>query len=454
MLDPTLRLLYDFKNQHNLNSKFGLGPTLGFTRTQDGFSTYFESSRIMRYAQADEPRFDHDPTTGEPLGLLCEDARTNICLHSQDLSGGSSWTNQRTVDAQNQGVAADGSNSLNKITDDGTNGVADDCSVFQAVTLGLSTTYVFYADLKADQLDWARIGVVNLGALAISAYFDLTNGVVGATTGADNTSEFIIELPNGLYRCGIVFDSDAADTTAIFYIGIAEADNDDVVDRDGTSSIFVGDVQIEAGIAPTSVIPTTTTSQDRGLDVPLTTDMSWYNEAEGTVVVSCSVPDIAGGGQPFSISDNSTSDRFYNVRSGIAGTNYIVVAASASVASLTSLNGWAAAVQSHIVYSYKLNDFELFCDGTRAGTGDQLGAVPTGMSHAYVGVGYNGADSPWRGHIQEIRFYGVRKVNQTLEDLSNGLIPYGYPQFVVSSKISATGRNAAAIPPNTFVSGM
>jgi len=48
--------------------------------------TYVDENGIIQLSSADTPRFDHDPTTGESLGLLIEESRTNILLNSATLS--------------------------------------------------------------------------------------------------------------------------------------------------------------------------------------------------------------------------------------------------------------------------------------------------------------------------------------------------------------------------------
>lgn len=55
-----------------------------FTRASSG--TYVDSAGVLQTATTNEPRFDHNPTTGESLGLLVEEARTNLLLNSGTLS--------------------------------------------------------------------------------------------------------------------------------------------------------------------------------------------------------------------------------------------------------------------------------------------------------------------------------------------------------------------------------
>jgi hypothetical protein len=55
-----------------------------FTRASTG--TFVDSDGVIRSAGNDVPRFDHNPLTGECLGLLPEEQRTNLLLNSATLS--------------------------------------------------------------------------------------------------------------------------------------------------------------------------------------------------------------------------------------------------------------------------------------------------------------------------------------------------------------------------------
>ena len=55
-----------------------------FTRASSG--TFVGSDGLLRTATNDVARFDHNPTTGESLGLLVEEQRTNLLLNSATLS--------------------------------------------------------------------------------------------------------------------------------------------------------------------------------------------------------------------------------------------------------------------------------------------------------------------------------------------------------------------------------
>ena len=56
-----------------------------FTRTTVG--TYVDENGVIQTADINEPRFDYDPETGESLGLLIEESRTNSLPYSNTLTG-------------------------------------------------------------------------------------------------------------------------------------------------------------------------------------------------------------------------------------------------------------------------------------------------------------------------------------------------------------------------------
>ena len=70
----------------------------------------------MQMAPANQPRFDHDPVTRAPLGLLIEGAATNLLWHSQDFPQ-TSWVKSNVGVVGGQ-AAPDGSATAAKVTPD------------------------------------------------------------------------------------------------------------------------------------------------------------------------------------------------------------------------------------------------------------------------------------------------------------------------------------------------
>ena len=104
---PTLNL--DFVNSKQLDSRI--------TFYRNSVATYYDSKGIVRYVNENEPRFDHDPATGESKGLLIEESRRNIVLLSDNIVNNSTWTisGGSTLIEPNAGVAPDGTYSASRI---------------------------------------------------------------------------------------------------------------------------------------------------------------------------------------------------------------------------------------------------------------------------------------------------------------------------------------------------
>ena len=73
-----------FAENKTLGDAYGGGSPVTFTRAST--ATFVGSDGVIQTAATNAPRFTHDPTTGESLGLLVEEARTNLLLNSATLS--------------------------------------------------------------------------------------------------------------------------------------------------------------------------------------------------------------------------------------------------------------------------------------------------------------------------------------------------------------------------------
>ena len=111
---PSLSMdfIYDADGRYTLNgtayndlTSF-LGAS-GGTFSRASIGTYFDSSGVLQTAPSGTPRFDHDPITHAPKGILIEESRINLQTSSQDIG---SWS---YVGAFNSGtiLAPDGTNT-------------------------------------------------------------------------------------------------------------------------------------------------------------------------------------------------------------------------------------------------------------------------------------------------------------------------------------------------------
>jgi hypothetical protein len=79
---PTLDLR--FASSKSLVDHISGQNLITFTRSSN--ATFFDANGTIQTAGANTPRFDHNPATGESLGLLIEEARTNLLLNSETLA--------------------------------------------------------------------------------------------------------------------------------------------------------------------------------------------------------------------------------------------------------------------------------------------------------------------------------------------------------------------------------
>lgn len=210
-----------------------LGNLLSTTRASIGYSRISDGT-LVSFA-ANVPRITD-------LGLLVEEARTNVALYSRDLTN-SVWTKSNITAALNQ-IGADGaSNSASSITATSSNG-----TVLQSITLSSSARF--------------QTAYVKRIAGSGSIYMTMDNGStwtsISVTSSWSNVSIPTQTLANPTIGFKIAVSGDA---------------------------IAVDFVQNENGTFATSPIATTSSSATRAADVISGPLSSWFNQSGGTVRV-------------------------------------------------------------------------------------------------------------------------------------------------------------------------
>jgi hypothetical protein len=246
---------------------------------------------VLKTAAPNEPRFDHDPVTGESKGLLIEEQRTNLIEYSQDFFDPYWVVNSTRIILNESDVATapDGTKTAAKI-------VATDVDIDHFLETGPNNA--FFESGKSYTLsvfvkpnDFSKVAI-NVGASRFWGTFDLSSQQVMRTDGSlfDNTSGRIEPFENGWFRISI---SGTANSTSNRYVRIGLNPNTD----DPSGSNFVGDnfsgtfvwgVQWEEGFFPTSYIKTEGSQVTRTADSASITGENfseWYRQDEGTVFV-------------------------------------------------------------------------------------------------------------------------------------------------------------------------
>ena len=398
-----------------------------FTRASSG--TFVNSAGVLQTAATDVPRFDHNPTTGESLGLLVEEQRTNLLLRSEDFS--TTWT-RTNITAFGSGSATDAAVSPAGTQTADLVAVASGTSagagfVGQTVSKAASAiTYTYSAFAKADYYDRANLhvndGATNSNRATVTV--SLVNGSIEVAAAAAGTfsaaSADVRAFPNGWYRIALTFTT-STETSLLCRLYPANSSADT---SDGTRGIFLWGAQLEAGASPTSYIPTTTAAATRAADVASITGTafsSWYSQSEGTVFASAGVQDFTQTNFPrlFSIDRGDISSNFIAV---VRGNNtrrldYSVFAEGTGQA--VGLNNGIAPAANSIVsgaWVYKANDF-IGATGGVLTNSDTSGSVPTLLTTLGIGAQGN-ATLHYNGTIRRLTYWPQRLPNPTLQSIT------------------------------------
>lgn len=314
-----------------------------FTRASTG--TYVGSDGLIKTAAVNEARFDHNPSTGESLGLLVEEARTNLLTYSEQFDN-AAWVKSNSTVTANAGAAPNGTATADLLYPNSSGTIR---SIYQSVagqTSGASYTNVVYA--KSSGIRYICLSSVR-GTSARAAWFDLQTGAVGTVAGGVTAS--IQNAGSGWYRCSV---TDTSSSTTIYFgdLFLTSADNSTSVTANGTDGVLLWGAQLEAGAFPTSYIPTTTATVTRSADVASITGANfsgWYNQSEGTMFgsIRTRAPASANNGFLFQFTDGTSNNRIELLQQG-SGSAYLRIATlfrSLGVTTANFLNeeiGWAA----------------------------------------------------------------------------------------------------------------
>ena len=362
-------------------------------------ATRVNSSGYIELVNADLPRFDYDPVTLAPKGLLIEEQRTNVFTYSSDLTN-SEWIKGGTSVANDSTTSPDGTLNADKLVED-TATSGHGITVLTPPASGTAYAFSFYA--KQDGRSRISFSGGGFAAQGFSAIFDIANGTMAVNNGGKGS---ITAVGNGWYRCVIAFT-----TSNTVQFGLAMANNSNATNYtgDGTSGVFIWGLQIEVGASPTSYIPTNGSSLTRNadsVDMTGTNFSDWYNVSEGTFFAEGST---STGGYLFSGMGTAPIIAFQNASTVVNFDAY------GTPFSLLAQQGNALGTINKIAGAYAVNNYGLSVNGASAVT-DTSAAVPT-LNALRIGYGY--AAFGWaNGHIRAIRYYPIRLTNRELQALT------------------------------------
>lgn len=372
---------------------------------------------VLQTAPAGVPRFEHNPVTGESLGLEIEEQRTNVLSVSSDFSSGT-WNKQRLSVISNTMVAPDGTLTADKLVEDTTENNTH--LIVQNMTLS-ATTYTYSAYAKAGERTKIRLLVTSdAGGSFVDA--DLQAGTVGTvqvySSGFTGISSAITPVGNGVYRVAYTFTAPAA----LAYVQISLRNNGGatIYTGDGYSGLYVWGAQLEVGGFATSYM---TSGSTRAADLTSMTGTdftSWYNPVEGTLYAEWQKYGSVNFQTIFSVNDaSSAGTNLIQLSHGSGAPNnshrFDVNAAGASqvltvLASPVALNTWYKSVGA-----YAFNNFASAINGGSAIV-DTFGVVPV-VTQSTIGMSGAGFVQ-LNGTIKRIAYYPKRLSNAELQEMT------------------------------------
>ena len=371
----------------------------GFTGSIDNISVkeltggQVSGTPLLRTAAINEPRLEYD-ASGNPLGLLIEEARANQAKHSED------WTLYPWTLRENSF-----SSSTNSIAPDGTAG---------------ATRFYTNSNVPAF-LQQGCGGNVGAKTHTVSCWVRSTNG------GADQT--FRLKCTHS----GVTdfFSNDKTATSEwkrfTFTETFISASNTAVIAgvvEDSSINQFdieVWGMQVEFDASfPTSYIPTSGSTVTRAADfASLPVERFAYNQAQGSLVFYSKL-----------FAEDNTSQFIYalsaeagnsnnTIRLYDSGTdNRLISNIRTNAANVATFNIDSTAFDSpfKVFQSYKVNDFSAGIDGAVSGV-DTGGAVPVNIKQ-WNFFSAQDSGSVASGHIKQIQYYPKRLSNTELQLLT------------------------------------
>jgi hypothetical protein len=372
------------------------------------------------------PRFDHDPTTGESLGLLVEEQRTNLLLRSEEFND-ASWTQvflsenvtANSIAAPNGLLVADRVATINATAEFGVGQSA-------TVTANIPTTISIFAKAAASNFVYVRYYGGNTN-LFYTIIVNLSTGIVTNTrTGLSTTavSHSVIALPNGWYRISCTATHNS--TTQFLIAGpcltgtqaIGATFGEVPTAGTGNESIYLYGAQLETGAFATSYIPTTTSAVTRSADLASITGTAfsgWYRQDEGTMSIEYRDRGVSGTNRtPYALSDGTGNNRIQLFLSGttVINNRHVVAGTNNNPNVLSAILN---AKNRHAITS-AVGSCTAASNGTPSNTTTPA-AMPI-INRLNIGINGEGIGDYLNSHVARITYYPVRIPNPLLQAIT------------------------------------
>ena len=347
------------------------------------------------------PRIEYD-SDGNLLGLLIEEARTNLVVQSNDFN--TSWSKVNVSVTSDDAVGPDGVSSADLLVAT----TANSQHRLDLIPTSSAGTQTFSVYLKPDGYSyaWLRIGTSGSG-------FNLTDGSTFATTGGITTTAQ--EVGNGWYRCSIATTSASANDTVRINVLSSSSTNDFA--GNGTSGIYIYGAQLEAGSFPTSYIKTTGSTATRSADVASIPVADFgFNSTEGTVVATIDRSGLQTSGNRYAwqlfesanartaIYLSPSQEAIFSIEGGTQQVN-------------TGIGSSVVNQETKLAFAFATNNFAGCRNGATVVT-DTSGTF-NGNGYTTLQIGNNNGSEVFTGHLKSIQYIPKRLSNAKLQELTS-----------------------------------
>ena len=359
------------------------------------------------------PRFDHNPTTGESLGLLVEEARTNSIRNNTMVGAvagtpGTAPTNWSygqlsTLTTEIVGSGSDGGINYVDIRFTGT-ATTTALVYFESQTQIAATN----AQTWASSCFVKRVAGSETNLSAFTTTLRMSSSV-GTNLGFVVGTGFTLPAPSQSLIASRFSSSHTTTNALTAFVNAAVAFNSTgAIDI----TLRIGLPQLEQGAFATSAIPTTSATVTRAADVASITGSnfsSWYNQTEGTVLSDGRFNTVAGNTAVVSINDGTTNNR-HSIRIG----NTIVTSAGTAVASFLQTPALQAIAKYG--YGYAANNFCQVLNSSNIAV-NTSGAVPVSANTMDIGK-VEVSQIYSNGTIKRLTYWPTRLANTVLQQIT------------------------------------
>ena len=378
---------------------------------------------LLRTAAINEPRLEYD-ASGNPLGLLIEEARTNLLQYSEDFAG-SYWTKGSITISPNNAIAPDGSASADKIVP---NAINDrNHIIYKNITR--STLDAFSLFVKPAGFDYVSLILqASANTDSMGVQFNLLTGTVVTS---QNANGIIQDVGNGWYRVTVT-----PTTSTTFYYAVIQPNDGTAPNTsdffrstftgNGSDGVYLWGAQFEQGAFPTSYIPTEGSSVTRAIDSAVATLSDfYYRQKNGSMVVE------------FTSKYDESATRFnrvYDIGNANTNVNRIITYIKTDATTL-AVNVWdngsaqvgktlttsapnGTGVYSKVAMAWETNNAHSALDGNLVGSVDTSVSLTQTRDTLGIMRGANNTNDTLTGYIKSIQYYPKRLSNTELQLLT------------------------------------